>query len=140
MMATVQQFRRLLFRSGIIGWLLEFIPFIGPFLSAVPILRLALFVDTQTAFFAVILLLIVQQLEGNVITPLVQQQMVHLPPSVVILGIMAFGLIFGVAGLILATPLAVVVMVMVGMLYVQDVLGKEVAVPGQAEVKKKEST
>ena len=125
---------------GIIGGLLEFIPFIGPFLSAVPILLLALSVDTQTAFFAVILLLIVQQLEGNVITPLVQQQMVHLPPSVVILGIMAFGLIFGVAGLILATPLAVVVMVMVGMLYVQDVLGKEVAVPGQAEVKKKEST
>src|SRR5690625_4729663 len=125
---------------GIIGGLLEFIPFIGPFLSAVPILLLALSVDTPTAFFAVILLLIVQQLEGNVITPLVQQQMLHLPPSVVILGIMAFGLIFGVAGLILATPLAVVVMVMVGMLYVQDVLGKEVAVPGQAEVKKKEST
>ena len=116
---------------GIIGGLLEFIPFIGPFLAAVPILLLALSVDTQTAFFAVILLLIVQQLEGNVITPLVQQQMVHLPPSVVILGIMAFGLIFGLAGLILATPLAVVVMVMVGMLYVQDVLGKEVAVPGQ---------
>lgn len=125
---------------GIIGGLLEFIPFIGPFLAAVPILLLALSVDTQTAFFAVILLLIVQQLEGNVITPLVQQQMVHLPPSVVILGIMAFGLIFGLAGLILATPLAVVVMVMVGMLYVQDVLGKEVAVPGQAEVKKKEGS
>lgn len=125
---------------GIIGGLLEFIPFIGPFLAAVPILLLALSVDTQTAFFAVILLLIVQQLEGNVITPLVQQQMVHLPPSVVILGIMAFGLIFGLAGLILATPLAVVVMVMVGMLYVQDVLGKEVTVPGQAEVKKKEGS
>lgn len=123
---------------GIIGGILEFIPFIGPFLSAAPILLLALSVDTQTAFFALVLLLIVQQLEGNVITPLVQQQMVHLPPSVVVLTIVAFGLVFGVAGLILATPLTVVVMVMIGMLYVQDVLGKEIAVPGQAEVKKKE--
>src|SRR5690625_5635793 len=107
---------------GIIGGLLEFIPFIGPFLAAVPILLLALSVDTQTAFFAVILLLIVQQLEGNVITPLVQQQMAHLPPSVVILGFMAFGLIFGVAGVVLATSLVAAGWVMVCLLYVQGVL------------------
>ena len=59
--------------------------------------------------------------------------MVHIPPAIVILSVVAFGLIFGVAGIILATPLAVIMMVLVGMFYVQDVLGKEVKIPGQKE-------
>lgn len=128
----------LAFVLGFLGGLFEFIPFIGPFAAAAPILLLALSVDLQTAFFAAILLLIVQQLEGNVVTPLVQHQMVYLPPSVAILCIVAFGLVFGIAGVILATPLTVIVMVMIGMLYVQDVLGKEITVPGQTTGKKKE--
>jgi len=59
--------------------------------------------------------------------------MVHIPPAIVILSVVAFGLVFGVAGIILATPLAVIAMVLVGMFYVQDVLGKEVKIPGQDE-------
>ncbi|CAN5431604.1 AI-2E family transporter [soil metagenome] len=115
---------------GIIAGLSEFIPIIGPWIGAVPGLLLALSVDAQTAFYTAILYLVVQQIESNIMTPLIQQHMVHIPPAVVILSVVAFGLVFGIAGVILATPLAVIAMVLIGMLYVQDVLGKDIKVPG----------
>ena len=118
---------------GIIAGLSEFIPIIGPWIGAVPGILLAFSVDAQTALYTAIFYVVIQQIESNVLSPLIQQQMVHIPPAVVILSVVAFGLVFGVAGIILATPLAVIAMVLVGMLYVQDVLGKEVKIPGQDE-------
>ena len=116
---------------GLIAGLSEFIPIIGPWIGAVPGVLLAFSVDGQTALYTAIFYIVIQQIEGNILTPLIQQRMVHIPPAVVILSIVAFGLVFGIGGIILATPLAVVTMVLVGMFYVQDVLGKEVKVPGQ---------
>ena len=118
---------------GIIAGLSEFIPIIGPWIGAVPGILLAFSVDTQTALYTAVFYVVIQQIESNVLSPLIQQHMVHIPPAVVILSVVAFGLIFGIAGIILATPLAVIMMVLVGMFYVQDVLGKEVKIPGQEE-------
>jgi predicted PurR-regulated permease PerM len=118
---------------GIIAGLSEFIPIIGPWIGAVPGILLAFSVDAQTALYTAILYIVIQQIESNILTPLIQQHMVHIPPAVVILSVVAFGLVFGIAGVILATPLAVIAMVLVGMFYVQDVLGKEVKIPGQDE-------
>jgi len=115
---------------GIIAGIAEFIPIIGPWAGAIPGILLAFSVDAKTALFTAILYLVVQQLESNIITPLIQQYMVHIPPALVILSVVAFGLLFGIAGVILATPLAVIAMVLVGMFYVQDVLGKDIKVPG----------
>lgn len=116
---------------GIIAGSAEFIPIIGAWIGAVPAILLALSVDGQTALYTAILYLVIQQIESNILSPLIHQHMVHIPPAVVILSVVAFGLLFGIAGVILATPLAVITMVLVGMFYVQDVLGKEVKIPGQ---------
>ncbi len=116
---------------GIIAGLSEFIPIIGPWIGAVPGVLLAFSVDSQTVLYTVIFYIVIQQIESNILSPLIQQRMVHIPPAVVILSVVAFGLVFGIAGIILATPLAVIVMVLVGMFYIQDVLGKEVKIPGQ---------
>ncbi|TVR26627.1 MAG: AI-2E family transporter [Balneolaceae bacterium] len=118
---------------GIIAGLSEFIPILGPWIGAVPGILLALSVDAQTALYTAILYVVIQQVESNILTPLIQQKMVHIPPAVVILSIVAFGLLFGIAGIILATPLAVIAMVLVGMFYVEDVLGKEIKIPGRDE-------
>lgn len=118
---------------GLIAGLSEFIPIIGPWIGAVPGILLAFSVDAQTALYTAILYVVVQQVESNVMTPLIQQHMVHIPPAVVILAVVAFGLVFGVAGIILATPLAVIAMVLIGMFYVEDVLGKKVTIPGRDE-------
>lgn len=116
---------------GLIAGLLDFVPYIGPFAAFFPALLIAFAEGPEMILMTAAVYLIVQQLEGNLVTPLVQQQRVSIPPAMVILSIVAFGLVFGVAGVIMATPLAVVAMVLVGMLYVQDVLKKEVTIPGQ---------
>ena len=116
---------------GFIAMVSDFVPIIGPIFALIPALLLALSDSPQTALYTALLYLVVQQIEGNLITPLIQKKMVSIPPALIILSVVAFGLVFGITGVILATPLAVIAMVFVGMFYVQDVLGKDVNIPGK---------
>jgi predicted PurR-regulated permease PerM len=72
----------------------------------------------------------IQQIEGNVLMPWVQRWAVELPPVLGISAAVIFGLLFGLPGVILATPLMVVAMVVVRKLYVEGLLEAELAVPG----------
>ena len=115
---------------GLVAGLLDFVPFVGPIVAAVPGVLLALTLGPTKALYAALVYLLAQQIEGNVITPLIQQKEVSLPPVLVLFAVIAAGLLFGILGIIVATPLMVVVMVLTKMLYVQDALGKDVEVPG----------
>lgn len=116
---------------GLLAGLLEFVPFFGSILAGIPVILVALTVDPQTALYAFVLVLVIQQAEGNVFEPIVERKAVSLPPALILIAAVAFTLVFGVGGAVFATPLLVVVMVMVKMLYQQDVLGERVKVPGQ---------
>jgi predicted PurR-regulated permease PerM len=123
------------FVLGLLAGLLEFIPFIGPILSMVPAILLALAVSPDMAFYVLLLYLAVQQFEGNVLTPVVQQYAVDLPGVILLFSLIAFGLIFGTLGVILAAPLAVVVYVLVKRLYVVEALHTATPIPGEKKVK-----
>jgi len=109
---------------GIVAGLMEFIPLVGPFLAAVPALLIGFAQSPQDALWVAGLYLVIQQIEGNVITPLLQKRVVDLPPVVTIGAIAAGGVLFGIMGMFLATPLAVVVLVLVNLLYIEDKLGE----------------
>ncbi|CAO3421111.1 AI-2E family transporter [Azospirillum endophyticum] len=109
---------------GIVAGLLEFIPLVGPFLAAVPALLIGFAQSPQDALWVAGLYLVIQQVEGNLITPLLQKRVVDLPPVVTIGAIAAGGVLFGIMGMFLATPLAVVVLVLVNLLYIEDELGE----------------
>ena len=118
---------------GFLAGILEFIPFLGPFLAAAPAIAIALAVDPATALWVALLYLVVEQIEGNLLTPLIQQRAVQLPPAVTMFALLAFALLFGPLGVLLATPLAVVCLVLVKQLWVHDTLGEEVSLPGDSE-------
>lgn len=118
---------------GVLAGALEFIPFVGPIASAIPGIALALTVSPSTALWTLGLYILIQQIEGNVITPLVQRHAVDLPPVLTIFAIITFGVLFGPLGILLATPLAVVVFVLVKKLWVREVLDEEVELPGEEE-------
>ena len=118
---------------GLIAGLLEFIPIVGPMVAAIPGILLAFAVGPETALYVLIFYIGVQQIEGNVLTPLVQRWAVHLPPVVAVLSIVVAGLLFGILGVIFATPIAVVVMAMVKHLYVEDTLEKNRPKPQRAK-------
>lgn len=107
---------------GLIAGLLEFVPVVGPIVAAVPGVLLAFAKGPDTAFYALLVYIAVQQIESNVLTPLIQRWSVDLPPVVALLSIVACGLLFGPLGVIFATPMAVVAMAMVQHLYVEDTL------------------
>lgn len=115
---------------GFLAGLLEFVPFVGPILSAIPAVGLALATDPWLALWVLGLYLLVQQIEGYLITPLVQQRTVDLPPVLTIFAIVGFGILFGPLGILFATPLAVVCFVLVKKLWVQETLGEETEIPG----------
>jgi predicted PurR-regulated permease PerM len=124
------------FVLGLLAGLLEFIPFIGPILSMIPAVLLALAVSPDMAFYVLLLYLAVQQFEGNVLTPVVQQYAVDLPGVILLFSLIAFGLIFGTLGVILAAPLAVVTYVLVKRLYIVEALHTATPIPGEKKAAK----
>jgi predicted PurR-regulated permease PerM len=107
--------------------LLTFVPYIGPVIAAVPILLVALVQSPQLALYTGLLYLAIQNVEANILMPLVFQHTLHLPPALSIVGQLVLGGIFGVLGFILATPLTAVALVLVQKLYVEDVLSDSMA-------------
>lgn len=104
---------------ALIAGLLEFVPFIGPILAAVPAIAVALTVSPVTALWVAVLYTVVQQLEGDVIMPVVMRGAARLPPALTVLFQAFMAVIFGFLGLLLAVPILAVVMVMVETLYIE---------------------
>ena len=116
---------------GIIAAILEFIPYVGPILSAVPAIGMALLDGPEKAAYVILAYTAIQQLEGVVLQPLLMKEGLELPPVMTILGQALLSLVFGFLGLLLAVPLMASVMVPVKLLYVRDVVGDEVSLPGE---------
>jgi predicted PurR-regulated permease PerM len=114
---------------GILAALLNFIPNFGPIIAAVPQILIALAADPTKAIWVVLLNLAAQNLEGYLITPLVQRKAVEMPPALTILSQVLMGMLLGPLGIILAAPLTAASIVVVKMLYVEDTLGTPVPVP-----------
>lgn len=108
---------------GLIAGLFEFVPVVGPFAAAVPGVLFALAAGPTTALYAAAVYFAVQQLEGALIMPLAQRWAVNLPPALGLLAVVVFGVLFGVPGLLFATPLTVVIMVLVKQFYLDRIEG-----------------
>ena len=116
---------------GLFAGLAQFVPVVGPIASAIPGLMIAATTDWTTFFWAAAVYVGVQQIEGNLVTPWVQKHIAGIPMALSLFAIVAFGILFGPLGIILATPLTMIVLVMVRSLYIRDLLGEEVELPGE---------
>lgn len=116
---------------GVIAGTLDFIPYIGPIMAAVPAILLALSESPTLALYVVLLFIGLQVLEGYILLPLIERRTVSLPPALTIAMQVLLGSLFGLSGIALATPFAAVIAVLVVMLYVQDVLGDPVKTPAE---------
>jgi predicted PurR-regulated permease PerM len=89
------------------------VPYIGPILSAIPPLLLALAGDPIDAIWVMLSYLAIQQVEGYLLKPLSETETASLHPAVVIASVVAAGAAFGFLGALLAVPAVVVVKVLV---------------------------
>ena len=112
----------LAFSVGVLSGLLAFIPFFGAIAGGLLAVLLGFMQGPETALYVLILALVIQQIEGNVLMPLVERWAVGLPPVLGIAATVMFGVLFGLLGVLLAAPAMIVLMVVVQQLYIKGVL------------------
>jgi predicted PurR-regulated permease PerM len=110
---------------AVIAAILTFIPNFGPILALIPAVLVGLMDSPATAAWVVVLYTAIQVVESYILTPFLQQSAVNLPAAITITAQVALGVFVGGVGLALATPLTVVILVLVRELYVRDLLGDE---------------
>ncbi|MGB3238245.1 MAG: AI-2E family transporter [Geitlerinemataceae cyanobacterium] len=101
------------FINAIIAGLLTFIPNIGPVLSVIPPVALALIDAPWKASFVIGLYVLIQQVESNILTPIVMKERLSLLPAATLLSQVIFGVFFGFLGLFLALPIVVILQVII---------------------------
>jgi predicted PurR-regulated permease PerM len=105
---------------GFISGVFTFVPYIGATIAMIPAMLVALTIGPGAALAVFVLKLVVQTIEGYIITPLVQRQAVHLPPALTISSQFFLGEVAGVLGLMFATPLTAVFLVVTKILYFHE--------------------
>jgi predicted PurR-regulated permease PerM len=111
------------FLLGVQAGFSNFIPYLGPIVAAIPIALVAMPLGLSVLILAIGVYTVVQSIEGYVIGPLIQRQVVEIPPAWTLVAIVLFGSLFGVMGIALAMPLVAIGRVAVLRLYVEDCLG-----------------
>lgn len=104
---------------ALIAGLLNFIPNFGPLIALIPAVLIGLSQSPATAAWVAGLYIFVQILESNFITPLVQNKLVSVPPAMIIIAQLLMAPLSGGWGLVVATPLLVIIMTVVEELYVK---------------------
>jgi predicted PurR-regulated permease PerM len=120
---------------GFLAAIFNFIPNFGPLFSLVPAVLLTLPTDPSKAVHVVILFLVLQNIEGYLLMPAIQGKAVDLPAAVTIISQVLMGTLAGGLGLALAAPLAAATMVVVKMMYVEDVVGDSIKTPADEDAR-----
>ncbi|MFH7030812.1 MAG: AI-2E family transporter [Heteroscytonema crispum UTEX LB 1556] len=108
--------------NALLAGLLEFIPNVGPTLSLIPPLLLALLDAPWKAAAVVALYFGIQQIESLIVVPLIMKTQVSLLPAVTLLAVIIFGSFFGFLGVFLAIPLVIVFQIWIKEVVVKDIL------------------
>jgi predicted PurR-regulated permease PerM len=116
------------FVLGILAGLLEFIPTIGPILSAVPAIAMGFLDSPEKALYVAITFWGIQFAENHLLIPLLMKGGVDVPPALTILSQALMALLFGFLGLMCAVPLLAAALVATKLLYVEAVVGEKVSV------------
>lgn len=106
---------------AVIAGILNFIPNFGPLLSMIPAILIALTQGINKAIIVAVIYLLLQIIEGNIITPSIQQKLIKMPAAITIIAQLFMGILSGGWGLILATPLIAIVIVVMQETYVKKI-------------------
>lgn len=113
------------FTLGLLAALFTFIPNFGPILAAIPAILIAVTQGPMQAVYVIILYCVIQGIEGNIITPIIQNRTMSLPPATTIIAQLMMAVLTGFLGLILATPLLAALSVLIDRIYVDELVSQE---------------
>lgn len=102
---------------AIFGMVICVIPFIGPYLAVTPAIIVGFFQDPYMPIWVAIVMIVAQQIEGNLVSPNVMGKALHLHPLTVITVVLAAGSIGGLVGMLFAIPIYAVVKTVISHFY-----------------------
>ncbi len=105
---------------AIIAGILNFIPNFGPLIAMIPAVLVALMQGPTTAAIVAGVYIAIQVAESNFITPMVQKKLINIPPALIIMAQLLISPLTGGWGLVLATPLMVIIMILVQEVYIKE--------------------
>jgi len=110
----------LILTLALIAGILNFVPNFGPLIALIPAVLLGLMESPSTALIVACIYVGVQIIQSAVTQPIIQQKMVSLPPALTIFAQVALGMVAGFWGVLLASPIVVIVLKVVNRLYVEN--------------------
>jgi predicted PurR-regulated permease PerM len=119
---------------ALLAGLMNFIPNFGPLIAMLPAVLLGFTISFNMALIIAVMYILIQTLESNIITPMVQKRMINIPPALTIIAQLLMGTLSGFLGILLATPMLAITIVLVDELYVkkQKMRGIKNPVPEEA--------
>ncbi|MEG4109633.1 AI-2E family transporter [Microcoleus sp. S13_C5] len=122
------------FVYGLLAFILALIPYKGAILSVIPPLLLALLDSPSKAGAVLLLYFLIQQIEGNLVTPIIMEKQVSLLPAYTLAILTAFGFFFGFLGLFLGLPILIVIQIWVKEVLIKDILDRWQTAPSGKSV------
>jgi len=105
---------------ALLAGLISFIPNFGPLLALIPAVLVALLESPQTALLVAGLYILIQFIESNFITTAIQKKLINMPPALILIAQLFMGALAGGWGLVLATPVILIIIVLVQELYIKN--------------------
>ena len=124
---------------GIFSGLISFVPYVGPMISVIPPVLLALTGNPIDALWVILAYLGIQAIEGNLVQPIVMSRAVHLHPVTLVFALLTMGTLFGFVGVFLAIPLVAALHVLLRELWIErmDRVGTDPNPPEQEQERPK---
>ncbi len=105
---------------ALLAGLISFIPNFGPLIALIPAVLVALMESPQTALLVLGLYILIQFVESNFITTTIQKKLINMPPALILIAQLFMGALTGAWGLVLATPVILIIIVLVQELYIKN--------------------
>lgn len=110
---------------ALLAGLLNFVPNFGPLAAMIPAILVGLAISPGTALTIAILYIAIQLLESSIINPQAQKKLIKIPPALIIISQLLIGALSGIWGVILATPIVLMIIILVQELYVEKLNAEE---------------
>ncbi|MGH7663512.1 MAG: AI-2E family transporter [Gemmatimonadaceae bacterium] len=117
---------RAAFALGLLAGLLEFVPTVGPIISAVPAIAMGFLDSPEKALWVTLAYIGIQFFENTILIPNLMREGLDIPPALTLVAQALMAMLFGFLGLLVAVPMLAAIMVPIKLLYVEGVVGDEV--------------
>jgi len=108
---------------GVLAGVLSFIPNFSIFITLVPTVAVTIVEVPEAVWIAILIVIVASFIQANIVGPILTSETMHLPPVLILVGQIIFGVFFGFLGLVMAVPLTAITVVLIEEIYIKDVLG-----------------